>query len=211
MAVGGVPRPLSIPGAEHSITSDGFFDLNHQPQNCLVIGAGFVVVVAVSSLMCKPMRTAFDRLILATRSKKEPSIATLACRFGFQGVRRTTQFEILQQQRRRRRRRNATIAVTNPSRRRWAIHSQWMIVPDVVVSTRRVIDLSWLRRELSGICALLACLLPAFLPSFLPCCLCIRTVRRTWRHALLFVSLFNKDTSRWRWRGFCTRWAAKPA
>lgn len=41
---GGIPMPLSIPGSELAITSDGFFDLETRPKKCLVIGAGYIAV-----------------------------------------------------------------------------------------------------------------------------------------------------------------------
>ena len=44
IAVGGFPRPLSIPGGDLAITSDGFFDLETAPKKCLVIGAGYIAV-----------------------------------------------------------------------------------------------------------------------------------------------------------------------
>lgn len=42
IAVGGVPSALGIPGQEHSINSDGFFELKTQPKKAAVIGAGCV-------------------------------------------------------------------------------------------------------------------------------------------------------------------------
>jgi len=41
------PRPPSIfiiPGAEHVITSDGFFGLEHMPKRVAVVGAGYIAV-----------------------------------------------------------------------------------------------------------------------------------------------------------------------
>jgi glutathione reductase (NADPH) len=35
---------LPIPGAEHGITSDGFFDLERQPTKAVVLGAGYIAV-----------------------------------------------------------------------------------------------------------------------------------------------------------------------
>ena len=40
IATGGEPRPLGIPGAELAISSDGFFELPHQPKRAAVLGAG---------------------------------------------------------------------------------------------------------------------------------------------------------------------------
>ncbi len=41
---GGVPMVPSIPGAEHGITSDGFFALTEQPKRVAVVGAGYIAV-----------------------------------------------------------------------------------------------------------------------------------------------------------------------
>ena len=35
---------FQVPGAELGISSDGFFDLEHQPKKCAVIGAGYIAV-----------------------------------------------------------------------------------------------------------------------------------------------------------------------
>ena len=44
IAVGGHPHSLPIPGVEHTINSDGFFELEKQPKNVLVVGAGYIAV-----------------------------------------------------------------------------------------------------------------------------------------------------------------------
>jgi glutathione reductase (NADPH) len=44
IAVGGKPVIPDIPGAEHCITSDDFFDLEVQPKSELVVGAGYIAV-----------------------------------------------------------------------------------------------------------------------------------------------------------------------
>ena len=45
VAVGGVPSlPLELEGGEHTITSDGFFELEAMPESCLVVGAGYIAV-----------------------------------------------------------------------------------------------------------------------------------------------------------------------
>lgn len=45
VAVGGHPHiPTEIPGAELGITSDGFFELEHQPRRVAVVGAGYIAV-----------------------------------------------------------------------------------------------------------------------------------------------------------------------
>lgn len=43
--LGGHPIiPQNIPGAEHGITSDGFFELEHQPKKVVLVGAGYIAV-----------------------------------------------------------------------------------------------------------------------------------------------------------------------
>jgi len=44
IATGGEPIVPSLPGAEHGITSDGFFELTEQPQRVAVIGGGYIGV-----------------------------------------------------------------------------------------------------------------------------------------------------------------------
>jgi glutathione reductase (NADPH) len=44
IATGGRPTWPSIPGAEHGIDSDGFFDLTEQPKRAVVVGAGYIAV-----------------------------------------------------------------------------------------------------------------------------------------------------------------------
>jgi glutathione reductase (NADPH) len=44
IAVGGQPTWPKIEGAEHGITSDGFFELETQPKRVAVIGAGYIAV-----------------------------------------------------------------------------------------------------------------------------------------------------------------------
>jgi glutathione reductase (NADPH) len=44
IAVGGAPTMPSVPGIEHAISSDGFFDLKAQPRKALVIGSGYIGV-----------------------------------------------------------------------------------------------------------------------------------------------------------------------
>jgi len=45
VAVGGYPNiPGGIEGAEHGITSDGFFELQQQPKKVAVVGAGYIAV-----------------------------------------------------------------------------------------------------------------------------------------------------------------------
>ena len=44
IATGGRPMVPDIPGAEHGITSDGFFELEERPQRVLVAGSGYIAV-----------------------------------------------------------------------------------------------------------------------------------------------------------------------
>jgi len=44
IAVGGEPAMPDIPGIEHAISSDGFFDVPEQPKKVAVIGAGYIAV-----------------------------------------------------------------------------------------------------------------------------------------------------------------------
>lgn len=44
IATGGYPARPDIPGAEHGITSDGFFELDKRPDKVAIIGSGYVAV-----------------------------------------------------------------------------------------------------------------------------------------------------------------------
>ena len=45
IATGGYPnKPTNIPGAEHGITSDEFFDIEEMPKKVMVVGAGYIAV-----------------------------------------------------------------------------------------------------------------------------------------------------------------------
>jgi len=44
IACGGVPAIPDIPGVEHAISSDGFFELKDQPKKVAVVGAGYIAV-----------------------------------------------------------------------------------------------------------------------------------------------------------------------
>ncbi|KLV07351.1 glutathione reductase [Photobacterium aquae] len=44
IAVGGQPTIPAIPGAEHGIDSNGFFELTEQPKRTAVVGAGYIAV-----------------------------------------------------------------------------------------------------------------------------------------------------------------------
>jgi len=44
IAPGGYPMVPDLPGAEHGISSDGFFELTTQPKRVVVVGAGYIAV-----------------------------------------------------------------------------------------------------------------------------------------------------------------------
>ena len=44
IATGGLPTVPDVPGAEHGITSDGFFELDAAPREVVVVGSGYVAV-----------------------------------------------------------------------------------------------------------------------------------------------------------------------
>ena len=44
IATGGYPRVPALPGAERGITSDGFFELEAQPERVAVVGSGYIAV-----------------------------------------------------------------------------------------------------------------------------------------------------------------------
>jgi glutathione reductase (NADPH) len=65
IATGGRPRVPSIPGAEHGITSDGFFALQERPGHVLVVGAGYIAV----ELACM-LRALGSTVTVALRGEK---------------------------------------------------------------------------------------------------------------------------------------------
>jgi len=84
IAVGGEPAMPPIPGAEHCISSDGFFDLMEQPKKALVVGAGYIAVELAGilqalgtavSLACRGkgvMRHGFDPMIQQVLNEEIP-------------------------------------------------------------------------------------------------------------------------------------------
>ncbi|MDH5257382.1 MAG: glutathione-disulfide reductase [Gammaproteobacteria bacterium] len=44
ISVGGEPTVPDVNGAEHGITSDGFFELKQQPKRVVIVGAGYIAV-----------------------------------------------------------------------------------------------------------------------------------------------------------------------
>ncbi|MGB2079406.1 MAG: glutathione-disulfide reductase [Vibrio sp.] len=77
IAVGGRPTIPNIPGAEHGIDSNGFFELDEQPKRVAVVGAGYIAVEIAGVLHAlgtktdlfvrkeSPLRS-FDPLIVET-------------------------------------------------------------------------------------------------------------------------------------------------
>ena len=56
IATGTVPTITDIPGAEHAITSDGFFALNKRPDQVAIVGSGYIAVElagVLNSLGCE--------------------------------------------------------------------------------------------------------------------------------------------------------------
>ncbi len=78
IAVGGAPTMPSIPGAQHAISSDGFFELRARPSKALVVGSGYIGVEIAgilnamgtdTSILCRGptvLRHGFDPLITET-------------------------------------------------------------------------------------------------------------------------------------------------
>ena len=52
IATGGRPTVPEIPGAEHGITSDGFFELESRPKRVLIAGSGYIAVELAGVLKC---------------------------------------------------------------------------------------------------------------------------------------------------------------
>jgi len=65
IATGGTPEIPNIPGAEHGITSDGFFELESLPQNTAIIGGGYIAVELAGVL-----HTLGSKLTLLLRGEK---------------------------------------------------------------------------------------------------------------------------------------------
>ncbi|MCC4800805.1 glutathione-disulfide reductase [Enterovibrio norvegicus] len=77
IAVGGEPTIPNVPGAEHGIDSNGFFELTEQPKRVAVVGAGYIAVEIAGVLNAlgtdthlfvrkeSPLRT-FDPMIIDT-------------------------------------------------------------------------------------------------------------------------------------------------
>ncbi|MBC7001187.1 glutathione-disulfide reductase [Photobacterium sp. BZF1] len=91
IAVGGEPTIPNVPGAEHGIDSNGFFELNEQPKRTAVVGAGYIAVEIAGVLSAlgtdthlfvrkeSPLRS-FDPMIIDTlvevMDKEGPTLHT---------------------------------------------------------------------------------------------------------------------------------------
>ncbi|AJR07113.1 glutathione-disulfide reductase [Photobacterium gaetbulicola] len=91
IAVGGEPTIPNVPGAEHGIDSNGFFELNEQPKRTAVVGAGYIAVEIAGVLSAlgtdthlfvrkeSPLRS-FDPMIIETlvevMDKEGPTLHT---------------------------------------------------------------------------------------------------------------------------------------
>ena len=92
IAVGGRPALPEIPGVEHCITSDGFFDLEAQPRRALVVGSGYIGVELAgilsamgteTTIACRGggvLRHGFDPLIQQTLNDELPRSGVAVCR-----------------------------------------------------------------------------------------------------------------------------------
>ncbi|KAL4220178.1 hypothetical protein ACF0H5_020586 [Mactra antiquata] len=91
IATGGRPLLPSIPGGEHAITSDGFFDLEDLPKKVVVVGAGYIAVelagifnaLGADTSICirydKVLRT-FDGMISDTLTQELEHAGMKVCR-----------------------------------------------------------------------------------------------------------------------------------
>ena len=91
IAVGGEPTIPNVPGAEHGIDSNGFFELTQQPKRTAVVGAGYIAVEIAGVLSAlgtdthlfvrkeSPLRS-FDPMIIDTlvevMDKEGPTLHT---------------------------------------------------------------------------------------------------------------------------------------
>ena len=57
IAPGGAPTMPDIPGIEHAIDSNGFFELTEQPKSALVVGAGYIAVELAGLLQALGTKT----------------------------------------------------------------------------------------------------------------------------------------------------------
>ncbi|MEL6869780.1 MAG: glutathione-disulfide reductase [Pseudomonadota bacterium] len=79
IATGGYPKVPDLPGAEHGITSDGFFELDAQPKRVAVVGSGYVAVEFAGVLAAlgseTTLMTRFDGVLRSFDSMLRESVS----------------------------------------------------------------------------------------------------------------------------------------
>jgi len=95
IAVGGKPTRPDVPGAEHCIDSDGFFELEQQPKKVAVIGAGYIAVEIAGIFNALESETVlFTRGETVLRSFDSMVNGHLESEFVRQGLKRETGFNL---------------------------------------------------------------------------------------------------------------------
>ena len=95
IATGGQPIVPMLPGAEHGITSDGFFKLREQPQRVAVIGGGYIGVELSGVLNALGSKVSIVALENRLLERFDPMIsAVLEQEMRKQGVRVHTGFMV---------------------------------------------------------------------------------------------------------------------
>lgn len=99
IAAGGYPTlPKDIPGAEHGITSDGFFDIEELPPKIAVVGAGYIAVELAGVLQTVGVEThmfmrgetflrRFDPMVQNTMTKRYEDVG-MHLHKNFQGIKK---------------------------------------------------------------------------------------------------------------------------
>ncbi|KAI5284558.1 Glutathione reductase [Ascosphaera aggregata] len=88
VATGGCPMIPNIPGAEHGITSDGFFDIEELPEKIAVVGAGYIAVELAGVMHALGVEThmfirgetflrKFDPMIQQTMTKRYEDVGVI--------------------------------------------------------------------------------------------------------------------------------------
>jgi glutathione reductase (NADPH) len=97
IATGGFPiLPTDIPGAEHGITSDGFFDIETLPKKVAIVGAGYIAVELAGILNAmgtevhmfirgETFLRKFDPMIQATLTKRYEDVGVIIHK-NFKGI-----------------------------------------------------------------------------------------------------------------------------
>jgi glutathione reductase (NADPH) len=88
VAVGGEPSIPDVPGAEHGITSDGFFELEQLPKRVAVVGSGYIAVELGGMLQALgsevSMFARFDSLVRSFDEMLQKSIVAAMAADGIQ-------------------------------------------------------------------------------------------------------------------------------